>query len=63
MYRSREEVVVHTRDGRSIKGVLVATYRDGLALRHAVAFLEGGDSPLTGDVLIPRENVSFVQAT
>ena len=55
-------VVVHTRDGQSLDGVLVGQYPDILVLRHASARLEDGRrEQLTGEVVVPRENVSFIQ--
>jgi hypothetical protein len=57
-----ERVVVHTRDGQSFDGVLLATHKDVLALTHASLLHEGGRHSLDGDVLVPLENVAFIQA-
>ena len=57
----KESVVLHTRDGRSLSGVLSGAYPDVVALAHASYFLEDGRrEPLSGDLLVPRENVSFL---
>jgi hypothetical protein len=58
---TKTELLVHTVDERTIKGVLVETGREGLILR-AAAYLEGQSSiPLAGETYIPRERVAFVQ--
>lgn len=54
-------VVVHTVDGRSLRGVLAGVWRDELVLAHAAYLAEDGAKPLAGEVAIPRENVAFVQ--
>lgn len=61
---TRTTVVAHTKDGRSIRGVLVGVHRDSISLASA-AMLQDADLdpfPLDGDVLIPRDNVAFIQA-
>ena len=59
-------VLVTTRDGQSIKGVLVERSRDGLILR--AASLAGVDpngvqvwTKMVGDVVVPMPNVAFYQ--
>lgn len=52
-------VTVHTRDGRSLFGVLIATYPEEVVLRHARALPDGGQ--IAGDVVVPRDNVGWVQ--
>ncbi len=55
---------MHTRDERSIRGVLIACYRRELVLAHAAYLVEGERStaqPLEGEVCIPRENIAFIQ--
>lgn len=54
-------VVVHTADGRSIRGVLTGVYRDELVLAHAAYLSVEGPRELSGEVAVPRENVAFVQ--
>lgn len=55
-------MVVHTRDGRSLRGVLVGAHRDALGLAHAAVLSEdGGQVSAAGEILVPRDNVSFVQ--
>ncbi len=59
----RRRVTLHTRDGRSLEGVLVGVYRDAYALAHAEYLLEDGRrEQLPGEVLVPADNLSFVQA-
>ena len=57
-----ETVVVHTRDGASIRGVLLAAHSDVYVLRHA-AYLNGDGSKvaLDGEALIPITRVGFIQ--
>lgn len=58
----KASVVVHTRDAKSISGVLVGVHRDALAIAHATYLMDDGRrEQLAGDVLIPRANVSFLQ--
>lgn len=60
--RVGRSVAVHTSDGRSLTGVLVAVHRDVLVLRHAQVLDDAGQ-PVTADgkVAIPRGRVVFVQ--
>jgi len=64
--RIKEKVVVHTKDGRSILGVLLAVYRANLVLTHAQLLHESEPeaqgTPLAGDIILERSNVSFVQS-
>jgi hypothetical protein len=53
-----DTVVVHTRDGRSIRGVLVGAYHTEVALAHASLLHFGGEDQLDGDVIVLRDNVS-----
>jgi hypothetical protein len=56
-----ETVVVHTRDGFSIKGLKAAVYDDCIVLRDGMV-LEAESREVLNDLLvIPRENVSFMQ--
>jgi hypothetical protein len=54
--------VVHTRDGASIRGVLLAAHADVYVLRHA-AYLNGDGSTVAidGEVLLPVTRVAFFQ--
>lgn len=54
-------VVVHTADGRSLRGVLAGVFRDEVVLVHAEYLTEEGPRPLAGEVAVPRENVAFLQ--
>jgi len=57
-----ETVVVHTRDGSSIRGVLLAAHSDVYVLRHA-AYLngDGGKVAIDGEALVPVTRVGFIQ--
>lgn len=56
-------VIVTTRqpDDRSIRGVLTGLHRDCLVLTHATYLAEATRAPMGGEVLIPREQVAYVQ--
>lgn len=57
-----ETVVVHTRDGMSLKGLKSTVYEDCLVLREArVLEDEGMTRVLDGEIAIPREQVHFLQ--
>jgi small nuclear ribonucleoprotein (snRNP)-like protein len=57
-----ETVIVHTRDGSSIRGVLLAVHSDVYVLRHA-AYLNGDGSKVAidGEALVPTARVGFIQ--
>lgn len=58
----RRNIVVHLAAGDSIKGILIATHGDCVVLGHARALGADGDArALDGDVVIPREQVAFIQ--
>jgi hypothetical protein len=57
-----ETVVIHTRDDRSIRGVLIAAHSDALVLRQAAYLTDDGVAVnVDGDVGVPRENIAFYQ--
>lgn len=56
----KKRVVIHTHDGQTLRGVLLASYRDCHALAHA-EHIEEDVQELQGTVLVPRAAVSFVQ--
>lgn len=57
-----ETVIVHTRDGMSLKGLKASVYDDCLVLKEArVLEDEGVSSVLNGEVVVPRERVHFIQ--
>jgi len=56
-----ETVVIHTKDGNSIKGIKSAVHDDGILLREACILEETGLIMLDHDPFIPRENVSWLQ--
>lgn len=55
-------VVVHLRGGgHSFKGVLAAVHADCLVLRDAYVLEPDSQDILDGLVVVPRENVDFMQ--
>lgn len=59
---TKETAVVHTKhDGPSIKGVLSAVHADCLVISDGVVLDTEVTNVLDGSVVIPRENVSFLQ--
>lgn len=58
----RRRVVVHTRGGHSIDGILAGVYADTVVVSHA-HFVRPGDTPvpLEGDQLIPWQTVEWTQ--
>ena len=61
-YPERRTVVVNTKGQTVFRGVLWQRTRRHLVLKN-VALLSpgGGVSPLDGEVLVPAENVEFIQ--
>lgn len=57
-----ETVVMHTRDGASLRGVLLAAHSDVYVLRHAAYLGEDGSRvEIDGEVLVPVTRVGFMQ--
>lgn len=58
----RRPVVVHTKDERSIKGVLMHAHNDCLVLGHyRYLSATASDEPLPGEAVVLRANVSWIQ--
>jgi hypothetical protein len=57
----RRTVMVHTKDGRSFRGVLVGVYRDSITLAHSATWSGRDQVALEGEAHVPRENISFLQ--
>lgn len=57
----RQRVVVHTRDERSIRGVLLEIYRDCVVLAEPEYLQEAKPAELKGNAVIPTENVAWLQ--
>jgi len=58
----RESVVVHTKDDRSIKGVLMRAHNDCLVLTQYRYLSEtASDELLPGEAVVLRANVSWIQ--
>ena len=58
----RRRVVLHTKDGHSLRGVLWANYPDAVELRAAQYLRDDGVTlPTEGSVLVPTGNVSWIQ--
>lgn len=63
-YRRGWRVVVHTRDGHSIEGVLDRVYRAAFVLKGARLLSEDdpeGEGTTLGEIVIDRDNHSFTQ--
>ena len=45
----------------AIKGLLWSSRGSWLTLRQATLLRAGGETPADGDIIVPRENVSFLQ--
>jgi hypothetical protein len=56
----KKTVVVHTKDERTLRGVLYGQYADRWTLRDAVV-LGAIDQPLGGLQHVPVENIAFAQ--
>lgn len=57
------DVVVHTVDNSTLRGLLEDTARDGIVLR-AARFLDGGNGDgvhLAGELFVPRDKIAFIQ--
>jgi len=54
-------VIVHTTDGPSLKGVKAAVHDDCIVLRDVFLLEQEGQEQILGTVVIPREQVSFMQ--
>lgn len=57
-----ENVVAHTSDGVSIRGVLIRAYKDCIVLQHAAYLSSSGEETrVDGEVILPRTNLSWLQ--
>lgn len=59
----RSTVVVQLKSGTSLRGVLVAAYRDCIVLRHAGAAVAPARdfTDVDGEQAVPRANVDWIQ--
>ncbi|HVQ60388.1 MAG TPA: hypothetical protein VMS60_15920 [Solirubrobacterales bacterium] len=57
----RRSIVIHTVDSRSLKGVLIGEFADTIELAHTEYLHGGEESLLAGTILIPRDQIAFVQ--
>ena len=59
----RQTVIVNLVSGTSVRGVLMAVYRDCIVLRHASAAPNGARElvDVDGEQAIPRGNVDWIQ--
>ena len=55
-----ERVVVHTKDDRSMRGVLMGVYKDCYVLGHVEYLDEAAATPLPGSATVPTVNVSWI---
>jgi aromatic ring hydroxylase len=54
-------VLVHTKDDRTIEGVIVLEAEDGIVLRGCKLHGQGAPVGMAGDVYVPAANVTLVQ--
>ena len=59
--KTRRKVVVHLTDSNTVEGLLRRSAPDGLVLEAAQYHDTERPVPLSGDVFLPRDRVSFVQ--
>jgi len=57
----RKTIVINTKDGRTIRGVLMSEHADRLTIVEAFYLAGNGEHQLAGQTHIYRSNVSFVQ--
>ena len=57
----RRQVVVHTRDDSSIRGLMVGAFPFAVVLEHAAYLNEAQPEQFQGRAVIPRSNVSWLQ--
>jgi hypothetical protein len=57
----RKTIIVNTRDGRTIRGVLMSEHDDRITLAEAFFMAGNGEHQLAGQTHVPRENISFLQ--
>lgn len=61
-YPELEQVIVNTKTDRAFRGVLWQRRRGYLVLRNAELLKPGGErAKVDGEVIIPAENVDFLQ--
>lgn len=61
-YPERQKVVVNTKDGQALQGILWQRDRQYLVLKSTL-LVSGHEKPIPidGDVIVERANVSFIQ--
>lgn len=57
----RQSVVLHTKDDRSLRGVLKAVHADCVVVVEPEWLDDEDSTSLQGSVVVPRANVSFFQ--
>lgn len=57
----RQTVVIHTTTGTSLRGVLIGVYQDCVVLHHATFLGSDTTQDVDGEVVIPREQVGWLQ--
>lgn len=61
-YPETREVVVHTKDGKSIRGVLTERARDYVTVKKAeLLTTQARSSVMEGEAFIFRSEISFIQ--
>lgn len=54
-------VVLHTKDGQSLRGLLTLVRPDAFVLDNVEALNTSGAQPVKGPVLVPRANTAWFQ--
>ena len=58
---TRTSVVLTTKDSRSFRGVLLATHKDCFVLSQSKLLGQGAGIEMSGELVVPRDNISFLQ--
>lgn len=54
-------VVVHTRSGDSVRGILIGVFKDSLVIAHATLLQGDTTTNIDGEVVVPRDQVAWLQ--
>lgn len=54
-------VVVHTKDGMSLRGALIGEYKDAIVLGNASHLGPDGDTKIDGQAVVLRDQISWIQ--
>ncbi len=60
-WNTRKDVVVHTKDDESFRGLLLTTRGDALVLMDARHLTDQGETQMAGHTVLPKSNVRAIQ--